>query len=120
MNGTFTRKIQCQSRNWIKVPPRIGPAASPAAPAVAQAPIALARSAGANSPEIRDRAGVSSIAAPIPITTRAPMSVPMLGESPARSEPMPKALSPLRNTNFRPKRSPSAPPRRSSPASAML
>ena len=111
--GMLTRKIGRQSSPQkspaIKSPPRIGPvtAANPAdRPNSAKA---SPRSFGANSAgTIASVCGII-IAPPIPCTTRAATSPPMLGAAPHRVDPSVNTPIPARNIRLRPTTSPSRP-----------
>ena len=73
--GTFTKKIQLQSRCSVIRPPTSGPIASASAETPAQMPIAVPRSRGGKvAAMIESVAGFIS-AAPAPCSTRAPMSI---------------------------------------------
>jgi hypothetical protein len=84
--------------------------ANPSAPAAAQIPIALPRSASPNVADtIASVAGVIS-AAPTPWTTRAPTSSASPPASPPATDAPVKTASPARNARLRPKTSPIRPP----------
>ena len=68
---------------------------------------------------IASEPGVSS-APPTPCSTLAAMSTPMPGARPHSAEDSANHTTPMRNTRRRPRRSPSEPPSRISPASVRV
>jgi hypothetical protein len=73
--------------------------------------MAAARSSGSRKIALMmARLPGSTMAGPRPCTTRAPISMPTFGASPASSEPRPNSTTPSRNMGLRPRRSESTPP----------
>ena len=106
--GTFTQKIQCQSRPSVTPPPTSGPAATPSPAMPPQIPTTDPRRSGGNAEVSRVRPSGITIAAPAPCTARNAISVPRLGASPHAAEAAVNRASPQRYTRRRPSRSPSA------------
>ena len=75
--GTFTKKIQCQSSDWVSAPPASSPIEPPPAETNAYMPIALACSALAgNSVTMIARITLEATAPPTPCSRRATISIP--------------------------------------------
>ena len=89
-------------------------------PSPDHAPMARPRSRGSNDACRMARLPGVSIAAATPWTTRAAISVPTVGAMAQPSEASVNPPAPSMNTRRRPKRSPSAPPSRISPASVSV
>ena len=65
--GRLMKKIQCQPRAWVRIPPRTWPMEAPAAPTKLKAPIAVPRSRGSgNSVTIMPRLTAEAAAPPMP------------------------------------------------------
>ena len=104
--GTLIRNIE-PHQNWpSSQPPRVGPTAGASAPAAAQIPIALGRSASGNTLVKTNRVAGSTNAAPRPSSPRAAMSTIAEGEYAHSAEPSPNITRPSMSVLFRPKRSP--------------
>ena len=115
--GRLTRKIQCQSRTSVRIPPRSTPILPPPAATKPKTPIALARSLGSvKSITISDRATAETTAPPRPCTARATTRASCEVARPQPSEASVKSAIPIRNRRWWPKRSPSRPPSRRKPA----
>jgi hypothetical protein len=106
--GTFTQKIQCQSRPWVTAPPMSGPlaTASPAMPP--QMPTTVPRRSGGNAEVSSVSPSGMMIAAPSPCTPRQAISTPALGASAHAAEASVNTSRPVTYTRRRPSRSPSA------------
>ena len=92
------------------------PAAAPEPPSAPQIPSALFRAAPSlNVVDTMERAAGEMIAAPMPWTARAPISTPMLPESPQMSEAAVNSVRPTRKISRRPRRSAIRPPRSRKP-----
>ncbi len=119
--GTLMKKIQPQCRCWLMKPPISGPKARASAPMADTAPIAVARSlALSNVAMMMASVAGTSIAAPRPWNTRAPISTPPLPASPAASEDSVNTDRPATKNRRRPKTSASRPPASSSPANTRM
>ncbi len=94
--GTLTKKIHCQPSPSTRTPPASGPT-KVATPAVApHTLIATPRRSAGKIRVIVDRVcGVSS-AAPMPCTTRAAMSMPMVPDRPHHSDAAVNTVRPIR------------------------
>ena len=116
--GTLMRNAQRHPGPSTNQPPRNGPIAPATPPSPDHAPTALARSRSRKlACRIARLPGVSN-AAPMPWSTRAPMSTSTLGAAPHNSDAPANQIVPIRNTLRRPYRSPRAPPSRISDARA--
>ncbi len=116
--GTLRKNTDSQPKFSTIQPPRVGPSASATPETPAQIPIALARSSGGNvTVRIESVPGIS-IAAPMPCRTRKTISWLLVDDSPEPSDASVKIVRPVRKIRFRPNRSPSVPPVRSSDANA--
>jgi hypothetical protein len=114
--GKLTRKIQCQSRESVRMPPRVTPMLPPPAATNPKTPMALARSAGSvKSVIISESDTAEAIAPPTPCTARAASRSSWLVESPHTSDASVKSEIPMRNNRRCPKRSPRRPPRSRQP-----
>ena len=92
--GTFSQKIQCQSRPCTTAPPMSGPPAIARPPTAPQMPTVLARrSRGKAEARIVRLSGVIS-AAPSPWTARAAISRPVVGASAHAADATVKASRP--------------------------
>ena len=118
--GRLTKKIQCQLRNWVSIPPASRPTAAPADATNAKTPIALACSRGsANMVTIMPRITAEVSAPPAPCRNRAAISISWLAASPHSNEAPVNTPRPARKTFRRPARSPSRPASNSKPANAI-
>ena len=108
--GTLTRKIHCQSRPLVSRPPTSGPIANEAPIAAPYAASAPARSrAPGKAWASRASETANMIAAPMPCTARAELSITMSWASPQATEASVKMARPIVNRRRRPRRSASAP-----------
>ena len=118
--GTLTRKIQCQLRTSVRMPPSSTPIDPPPEATKPKTPIAFARSAGSvNSIIISDSATAETIAPPTPCTARAITSISWVVASPQRVEATVKSPIPITNSRRWPNRSPNRPPSRRKPPNVM-
>ena len=103
LTGRLTQSTQRQPRSSVKRPPRKTPTAE-ASPAIApHAPSAVFRSLPSGKLVVRIYSVAGSIiAAPNPCTSRAPMSIVMLGASAQATEANVKITMPIRKTRRRP------------------
>ena len=109
--GRLTRKIQCQSRTSVRIPPASTPMAPPPERTKPKIPIAFARSAGSvKSIIVSESATAATSAPPRPCTARATTSWPCVVARPQASEARVKSAIPVRNMRRCPNRSPSRPP----------
>ena len=101
--GTLMKKIQPQCTCWLINPPISGPKASAIAPIAVQTPIAVVRSLTLSKVArmIASVVGTRS-AAPMPCTSRAPISSVPLPASPAASDEIVKTDKPIMNSLRRP------------------
>jgi hypothetical protein len=114
--GTLTRKIQCQLRVSVRMPPRSTPSEPPPEATKPKMPMAFARSVGSvKSVIISERATADTTAPPTPCRARAPISIPCESENPHTADAAVKRATPARNILRWPRRSPSLPPRSSKP-----
>jgi hypothetical protein len=118
--GTLTRNTDPHQKCASSRPPTTGPMASPAAPNTAQAAMARPRASGGYRTATIASAGAITAAAPIPITARAPISVPVDELNAASRQLNPNSANPPRKMRRRPYRSARPPPSTRSPASTML
>ena len=115
-SGTLIRKTLPHQKWSSSRPPRVGPITT-AAPATAdQAAMACGRSFGGNTAFRMDKVAGMTNVAPRPITTRAPISMPVPDANAATVLPSAKTARPAIRERRRPKRSPSAPAGMSSAA----
>lgn len=119
-SGMFSRKTQRQPGPSTSQPPRNGPTAPPMPPKPDHRPTAFARSSGWKEAWMSAREPGVSSAPPMPCRARAAISTPAFGASPHSSEAEANHMTPRTNTLRRPKRSPSEPPSRISPASVSM
>ena len=96
------RKTHRQEATWISQPPTNGPTAVATPPSPDHAPIARARSCGANVAWIIARLPGVSSAPPTPCRARAAMSSGAVGASPQSSEATANHTTPMTNTRRRP------------------
>jgi hypothetical protein len=116
----FTKKIQCQLIDWVKMPPASSPIEPPAEATKPYTPIAFACSRGSgNIVTIMPRITAEVIAPPTPWTKRAPTSTPWLCAAPHTSEATVNTPRPQRKTLLRPRMSPKRPESSSSPPNAI-
>src|SRR5919109_2987444 len=114
--GTLTKKIHCQPRYFVRIPPKRTPAAAPEPPSAPQMPSALFRSApSVNVVVTIESAAGEMIAAPTPCTAREAISTPALCASPHVSDVAVKRIKPPTKIRRRPRRSAIRPPRRRKP-----
>jgi hypothetical protein len=107
--GTLTKKIHCHPKWSTSTPPASGPT-SVATPAVApHTLIATPRRSGGKIRVIVDSVCGVSRAAPMPCTTRAAISIPMLPARPHHSDAAVNTVRPSKYRFFGPNRSPSRP-----------
>ena len=108
--GTLTKKMLRQPKACTRRPPRTGPRATPSAPALAHADIAVDRRSGSIDVwfSAAKEFGRSS-AAPIPCTTREICSTSMLGAIPHKAEASVNTTRPHMKVPLAPNRSPNAP-----------
>ena len=92
--GTLTKKIQCHDRFSIITPPSVGPVTMPMETMEPAIPRARPRSCGGNASVTRARPSARISAAPMPCSTRKPMSQPTDGDKPHNSEPTVKTTKP--------------------------
>jgi hypothetical protein len=90
-------------------PPTIGPAMMPSDTIVPLMPSARPRSVGGKASVVMAKPRAKIMAAPTAWTTRAAISQPMVGESPARTEPVVKTTNPVVKIGFLPTMSPRRP-----------
>lgn len=97
-------------------PPRTRPPTKPAAPAVANTPIARPRACGSVQVDVisENAAGARNPAA-TPSRARAPMSTPAFGASAATTLKSPKTATAVRSTRRLPRTSAHRPPRSRNP-----
>ncbi len=108
--GRLTRKIHCQSRPLVSTPPTNGPSANDAPMAAPYAASAPARSRAPGKAWASSASETANmIAAPMPCTARALLSIAMSWASPQASEARVKIARPIVNRRRRPRRSASAP-----------
>ena len=107
--GRFTKKIHRQSVASRITPPRMGPAMMPSDTVVPLMPSALPRSEGGNASVVIAKPRAKIMAAPRACTTLAAMRNPIVGESPASTEPNVKTANPAVKMGFLPIMSPSRP-----------
>jgi hypothetical protein len=119
-NGRLTRKTAFQLACSISQPPATGPMAMPSPDTPAHTPIAFGRSWAGKTAMMIDSVEGMMNAPPMPMIARAPISISGAVASAERPEPRPKMASPRVRARFRPKRSPSAPAVRSSPAKTSM
>jgi hypothetical protein len=101
--GTLTRKIQCQLRNSVSVPPSNTPAEPPPERTNPIVPIALARSAGSvNRIMISDSAIAETMAPPKPWIARAMIRNPCEFARPQSSDAIVNSTIPSRKMRFWP------------------
>ena len=118
--GTFTKKIHCQPRYSVRIPPSSTPAAAPLPATAPQIPNALLRSA---PPWLKDALMIASVAGemiapPSPWSARNTISHAPLCAKPHMSEPNVKSAMPIMNTRRRPNTSAARPPRSRKPPNA--
>ena len=116
VSGTLIRKTEPHQKWASSSPPTIGPIATPMPTAVAQMPMALARSRGSNTLEMMDSVCGMTAAAPRPMAARAKISISGLREYAVSRENRPKAAMPNISIFLRPIRSPITPKVNSRPA----
>ncbi len=116
VSGTLIRKTEPHQKWASSRPPTIGPMATPMPTAVAQMPMARARSLGSNTLEMMDSVCGITAAAPSPIAARAKISWSGLREYAVSSENSPNAAMPIISMRLRPIRSPITPKVNSRPA----
>src|SRR5947209_2264902 len=119
--GAIAKKMLRQPNSSSSQPPTIGPSAI-ATPVIApQRPIASARSRRSmNTFVISDSVEGNTIAAPTPITARAPISWPGLPVSPPAMEAIPNTDRPASSIPLRPNRSDRLPAARTEAANTRL
>ena len=100
--GTFTKKIQRQPRESVRIPPSNGPAATASPMVEPQIAIALPRARPLYSAPIRASAVANKAAPPIPCSARATSSDAMFQAMPQRNEAMLKTMMPPVKTSRRP------------------
>ena len=117
MIGTLMRNT-APHQNCVRIaPPTSGPMAAPMEKLATQTPIANVRSRlSRNMLRISESVDGASVAAAMPCTARAAISISALVEKAAKSEVIPKAAAPIINRRRRPMRSPSVPMVISAPA----
>ena len=116
-SGALTRRTARQLSAEVSTPPIVGPSAPAIAAAPPIVPSARPRCSGGNAAlTIATEVGSMS-APPTPCATRATSNSSKSGASPPTADAPAKRIAPVRNTLRRPSRSPSLPPRTSSPAS---
>ena len=101
-SGALMRNTQRHEATWISQPPMNGPTAVATPPSPDHAPIARARSCGANEAWIIARLPGVSSAPPTPCSARAAMSSGAVGASPHSSEAIANQTTPITNTRRRP------------------
>jgi hypothetical protein len=85
--GRLTRKIQCQSSQFVSTPPSSTPSEPPPAATKPKTPIAFARSAGSVKRFIISESETAEATAPpSPCTARAPTSSPCAFARPQQSD----------------------------------
>ena len=114
------RKTNRHDATSTSQPPTNGPIAVATPPSPDQAPIARARSSGANDAWIIARLPGVSSAPPTPCSARAAISSGAVGASPQSSDASANQTTPITKTRRRPYRSPSEPPSRISDASVSV
>ena len=103
MNGTFTRNTDPHQKCSSSQPPVIGPMATPSPATPAQAAMAWARSLGSVKRLVMiDRVAGITNAAPRPMKARVAISVALLPEKAASTEPRPKMAIPAKSERRRP------------------
>ena len=108
--GTLIQKIHCQDAESVTAPPMTGPSAAPRPTMAPQRPSARPRRCGGVTLAMRVRVSGMTIAAPMPWTARAAISVSMLGASAAAALAAVNTVTPMISRRRRPNRSPSAAP----------
>ena len=114
--GTFSQKIQGQSRPWATAPPTTGPASTAIPVTLLNIPNAQARRCGGNAADSRASASGSISAAPAPCTARAATRVVAFWASAHPAEAAVNRPTPVASIRRRPSLSPSAAPVSSSTA----
>lgn len=114
--GRFTRNTEDHPKCSTVNPPNTGPSALPAPANAAQVAIAFGRSPGGNTDVTIDSVAGITNAAPAPMAARQAMSIVGPVANDAASAATPNTPSPAITVGLRPKRSPIAPARSSSPA----
>ncbi len=108
--GTFTKKIQCQSSDWVSAPPASSPTEPPPAETNAYMPIALACSARlGNSVTMIARITLEATAPPTPWMMRETISIVWSWANPQSTDAAVNITSPVKKTFLRPTRSPIRP-----------
>jgi hypothetical protein len=113
---TFNQNTDCQPNRSSSRPELTRPRTAPAPATPIQAPTAFARCCTGNDDVMIDRVVGITMAAPTPISARAPISGPGVVHRAAAAEADPKISSPRTSSGLRPNRSPSAPAGSNRPA----
>ncbi len=116
----MSKKIEPHENSSSSQPPTTMPRGMPSAATAAQMPIAFARSSRGKTSTSTDRVDGMISAPPTPCAARAAMSCPLVSESAAARLAAPKIRRPASSARRRPKRSPSVPMVRSSPANTRM
>ena len=110
ITGTASRNTEPHQKKWSSSPPSSGPSAPPSEKLVTQTPIANVRCPGSRKMfRISDRVEGASVAAAIPSSARATISIATLVANAASTDASPKAAAPISSSRRRPIRSPSVP-----------
>ena len=102
LSGTLTRNAQRHDAVSISQPPTNGPTALAAPVSPDHAPMARDRSSGCIVAVSRARLPGTSSAPPTPCTTRAAMSISVVGASPQSTDAVVNTHTPIVNTRRRP------------------
>ena len=102
--GTLIRKIQCQVRLSLMMPPRMGPKAGPSVIVIAHRPMAIARFSGGNTRTISVCDMGMSGPPHRPWPTRQTTIMPSDCDMPQSIEKKPKPSMASRNSRTAPKR----------------
>jgi hypothetical protein len=115
-SGMFTSRVDPHQNRSRSAPVTSGPMELPAPANPAQMAMARVRSCGGKIAVMIDRVAGMMNAAPTPITARPAISCVEPVATPPTNVPSPKTPRPARSARRRPKRSPTAPALKSSPA----
>ena len=116
--GTLTQNTACQPECSTSSPPASGPMASPRPETPVHIPMTRGSSRRRKTWASSDSDRGASSAAPAPCAVRDPISMAELAERPPAADPAANSSRPATNILRRPRRSPSLPPSRTSPAKA--
>ena len=107
--GTLIRKIHRHVETSVIQPPSVGPITDAIPNTPATAPCTRPRSSGEYRSAMTAMVVAKMRPAPMPWTTRVPISASIDGANPAATEPITKITTATRNSGLRPNRSPNFP-----------